>query len=107
MPKKAKRIPADHREPAEPWLLLKQIELDTQPDAVRVHLVDEIGWRALPAGSPGYVRAGARRARWCAVEGGSPRGCGDGMTSTCPKRRAAAAGAAVPITRRVPRSVRG
>jgi hypothetical protein len=75
MPRKAKRIPRDHREPVDPHLLLKQIELDQRPGTIRIYLlVDELGVECIAKGIlPGYVQQQARNAmEWYAVEERKP-----------------------------------
>lgn len=69
--KNTKRIPNTAGEPANPWLLLKQVELDATPDAVRIFLLtDELGAQCIARGIlPQYVIDQAKDAlQWCATE---------------------------------------
>ena len=61
---KARRIPKDQREPVDPHLLAKQLELDAAPHSSRVYLlVDELGLACVANGVlPGYVQQQARDA---------------------------------------------
>ena len=69
------RAPKDRREPVDPHLLLKQIELDAQPGVSRIYLlVDEVGCECVAKGIlPGYVQEQARRAlEWYAIDERKP-----------------------------------
>jgi len=71
MPRKPKRIPADQREPVDPHLLAKQLELDAAPATARIYLlVDELGCACVANGVlPGYVQQQAKDAlQWFAVD---------------------------------------
>jgi hypothetical protein len=71
MSRKPKRIPKDHREPVDPHLLAKQLELSAAPHSARVYLlVDELGLACVANGVlPGYVQQQARDAmQWFATD---------------------------------------